>query len=325
MRKLTLVIIINCLLLLSTSSWAVSNRTNTSWSAWVKELRQEAIDDGISASLFDDLFHNLSPDKKTVNLDRRQPETRLTFNKYRKTRGDAYRINLGKKKYKKYQTLLDEVGGAYGVDPCFITALWGIESSYGHFMGSFPVIKSLATLAYDDRRSAFFRKELLLALHILDGGHVSLSKFKGEWAGGSGMPQFLPSSWHKFAVDYDNDGRKDIWSSHADAFASIANYLVGNGWQTNEPWGVEVNVPYGIDSSLIGYDNEMPLQEWIARGVRPARGFEFPNRNLSASLIQPYGGPSFLVFNNFKVLLRYNNSIFYAGTVAHIADKICRR
>ncbi len=294
------------------------------WSSWVRELRQEAIADGIDPALFDKIFVDIRPDKKTLRLDRSQPETRITYNKYRKTRGDAYRIKLGEKKYKKYRGKIEEIGGAYGVDPCIITALWGIESSYGHYLGNFPVIKSLATLAYDPRRSDFFRKELIYALHILNGKHVDYAHFKGEWAGASGHPQFLPSSWYKFAVDYDQDGYKDIWNNLDDVFASIANYLVQNGWQNGQPWGIEVEVPSGFDSELLGKETKIPISQWYKKGVQPAYGFHYPRYDYEASIIKPYGGPYLMTFNNFRVIMRYNNSIFYAGTVAYIADEICR-
>lgn len=298
----------------------------TKWNRWVAELRTEAIAKGINPELFDDVFRNIkAPDRKTLRLDKSQPETRLTFSKYRKTRGDNYRIKLGQNKYKRYHNILEEVGDNYGVDPCFITAIWGIESSYGHFMGNFPVIKSLASLAYDNRRSEFFRKELLLALEILQEGHVSFADYKGEWAGGSGQSQFLPSSFKRYAVDYDQDGHKDIWKTKPDVFASIANYLHQNGWTANQPWGTEVVLPRRFDRSLIGYEHSRPVEEWQQLGVRSKSGSELPYFPSNAAVIEPYGGPPLLVYDNFRVLLKYNNSTFYAGTVCYIADKICRR
>lgn len=295
-----------------------------SWNSWVQDLRAEAIQDGIDPALFDRLFADIRPNKKTLHLDRTQPERRITFVKYRNTRGDAYRIKLGQKKYKKHRAKLEEIGNAYGVNPCMISALWGIESSYGHYMGNFPVIRSLATLAYDKRRGDFFRKELIYALHILNDNHVDIDKFKGEWAGASGHPQFLPSSWHKFAVDYDQDGYKDIWTNLDDVFASIANYLVKNGWESGEPWYIEVDVPYGFDQSLLGKETKMPISQWYQQGVYPASGFAFPEHDLQASIIKPYGGPYLMTFNNFNTIMRYNNSTFYAGTVGYVASEICK-
>jgi membrane-bound lytic murein transglycosylase B len=192
-------------------------------------------------------------------------------------------------------------------------------------MGNFPVIKSLATLAYDSKRQAFFRKELFLALHILNDGHVTLDRFKGEWAGASGQPQFLPSSWVKYAVDYDGDGRKDIWESKPDVFASIANYMKINGWKTGEQWAIYVKLPAGFDMKLEGKSTIKPVSEWNALGVRTTTGEPLPHQDWQASLVQPNGGPVFLAYPNYKMILRYNNSIYYAGAIGYLADKICQR
>lgn len=199
-----------------------------------------------------------------------------------------------------------------------------METSYGTYMGNFPVVKALATLAYDSNRKDFFRKELFIALHILNDGHVSLADFKGEWAGASGQPQFLPSSWVKYAVDYDGDGRKDIWRSKPDVFASIANYMKQNGWQTGEPWAIQVKLPHKFDMAMEGKNIVKPVSEWNAMGVRTEGGELLPFQNLQASIVQPLGGPTFLTFPNYKMILHYNNSIYYAGAIGYLADKICQ-
>lgn len=298
---------------------------NSNWHQWVSQLRDQAIAEGIEPQLFDRAFENIKPSRRVKHFARTQPEHRLTFSKYRKTRASKYRILLGKRKYKKYQDLLNEVGTEYGVDPCFIVSLWGMETSYGSFMGKFPVIKSLATLAYDSKRKSFFRKQLLLALHIVNDGHVSLYDYKGEWAGASGQPQFLPSSFSKYAIDYDRDGRKDIWRTKADVFASIANYLKNKGWKTGEPWALEVRLPRSFDMKLEGKKIRKPVSEWQAMGVRLPSGDALPRQDLEASIVKPYGGPAFLAFTNFRVIMRYNNSTYYAGSIGYMADKICRR
>jgi membrane-bound lytic murein transglycosylase B len=294
------------------------------WENWLKDLRQEAAAKEVKPQLFDRIFNTRTPSKRHIQLDRSQPETRLTFYKYRDTRGDQYRIKLGRQEYKRYEDILEEVGKQYGVNPCFIVALWGLESSYGRFMGSFDVIRSLATLAYDGRRSEFFRKELLLALKMVNDGHVALEDFKGEWAGGSGHPQFLPSSWNKHAVDYDLDGRKDIWKTHADVFASIANYLHQNGWQAGQPVMVTVTLPDDFDQNLLGYKQEKTVREWQQLGVRIKPHQGPVDTSLRVSIVQPYGGPILMAFNNFKVLLKWNYSSFYAGTVNYVAEQICQ-
>ena len=302
----------------------LSFATSEKWQAYITQLRHEALAQGIRPQVFDEAFEGIhEPSRKVLHLDRTQPEKRLTFVKYRDTRADAYRIKLGRNELKKHEALLSQVSQEYGVNPCFITSLWGLETSYGRFMGSFPVIKSLATLAYDNRRASFFRKQLFYALHILNGDHISLKDFKGEWAGASGQPQFLPSSWHYYAVDHNNDGRKDIWKTHGDVFASIANYLVKHGWQSNQPWSVVVQLSSNFDQSLLTRNVTKTVAEWRRLGVQIISD-QHIDPNLLASVIEPYGGPTMMIFNNFKVIMKWNRSIYYAGTVGYMAEQICR-
>lgn len=294
-----------------------------SWSQYVATLRAEAIAQGIRPEVFDEAFAGITePHRKVLNLDRSQPEHRITFLKYRNTRADNYRIVLGRKELKKHQALLEQVSQKYEVSPCFIVSLWGLETSYSRYMGDFPVIKSLATLAYDNRRAEFFRKQLFHALHILNEGHIDLTHFKGEWAGASGMPQFLPSSWHAYAVDYDGDGKKDIWTTYSDAFASIANYLVSNGWKAGQPWAVTATLPSHFPQHLLTREVKKTVAEWQSMGVRLSRPVD---PNLMASVVEPYGGPAMVVFNNFDVIMKWNRSIYYAGTVGWMAEQVCRR
>ncbi len=297
-----------------------------SWNEWVLQLKKEAIEQGIDENLFDRVFATIpGPNPQVLHLNHTQPEHRITFFQYRDTRAGKYKIFLGRRELQKHRTLLQNVGRDFKVDPCFIVALWGMESDYGHVTGNFPVIKSLATLAYESNRSARFRKELLLALQIVNSKQISLAKFKGEWAGASGQPQFLPSSWFKYAVDYDHDGRKDIWTSYPDVFASIANYLAKNGWRLDEPWAIVVKLPDHFNQHFIGKDTQRLVKQWNKLGVRTQSGASLPHQDLSASIVQPDGGPTFLIFDNFRTLLSYNNSIYYAGTVGYMADRICQK
>lgn len=306
------------------SSFAFANQQN--WNQWIAQVRQEALSQGISPQLFDEAFAGMhEPSRQVKGLSHSQPEHRLTFAKYLHSRVDDYRVVIGRKQFERNRAVLEKIGKEYGVDPCFIVSFWGMESSYGSYMGNFPVIKSLATLAYESNRPEFFRKELFLALHILNDGHVSLAQFKGEWAGASGQCQFLPSSWVKYGVDYDGDGRKDIWSSKPDVFASIANYMKQNGWQTDEPWAIHVKLPAHFDMKLEGKSIVKSVREWNEMGVRTESGQPLPYENLQASIVQPYGGPVFLAYPNYKMILRYNNSIYYAGAIGYLADKICKR
>lgn len=312
-------------LTLSSISLCTNVLAKQSWSEYVKQLRQEAMTQGIRPEVFDRAFADIhEPNRQVLHLDRTQPEKRLTFIKYRNTRADAFRIKLGRSELKKYQPLLQEISQRYGVSECFIVSLWGLETSYGRYMGNFPVIKSLATLAYDNRRAAFFRTQLFHALHILNGDHVALKDFKGEWAGASGQPQFLPSSWHDYAVDYNGDGKKDIWKTHADVFASIANYLVQHGWQRGEPWAVKVKLPGNFNKDLLTREVTHTVAEWEKMGVSPIDG-KLPRGDLQASVVEPYGGPALMIFKNFKVIMKWNRSIYYAGTVGYMAEQVCRR
>lgn len=298
---------------------------NESWNQFVAGVREEALKEGIPPTLFDEAFAGITePSRQVKSFSHSQPEHRLTFLKYRNTRVDNYRIAIGRKEYKKNKEVLEDIGKEYGVNPCFIVSFWGMETSYGTYMGNFPVIKALATLAYDSKRKDFFRKELFIALRILKEGHVSLEDFKGEWAGASGQPQFLPSSWVRYAVDYDGDGHKDIWKSKPDVFASIANYMKQNGWQAGEPWAIQVKLPANFDMKMEGKATVKPVSEWNTLGVRTESGQTLPYQNLQGSIVQPLGGPTFLTFPNYKMILRYNNSIYYAGAIGYMADKICQ-
>jgi membrane-bound lytic murein transglycosylase B len=320
MYRFALTVFISTLLV--TSVHAASKQ----WDQWVADVRVEALEQGIRPEVFDAAFRTITePSKQIKGLAKSQPEHRISYYQYRDSRIDAYRITIGRKKYQQYHDLVTAIGNDYGVDPCFVLAFWGFETSYGSYVGNFPVIKSLATLAYDSNRPEFFRRELFIALHIVNDGHVTLDHFKGEWAGASGHPQFLPSSWVDYAVDYDHDGHKNIWDSIPDALASIANYMKKNGWHANEPWAITVKLPAQFDSTLMGKSITKPVREWQALGVRTEQGGALPNQDLMASVIQPNGGPVFLAYPDYKMILRYNNSIYYAGSIGYLADKICQR
>lgn len=313
------------LIFLTFGFFLTSAEAEQTWAAFVEGVRQQALAEGVRPEIFDEAFADIkAPNPKVLHFDRTQPEKRITYIHYRDTRADPFRIKLGRMELKKHRVLLTEIGEKYGVDYCFIVSLWGLETSYGRVMGNFPVIKSLATLAYNNRRADYFRMQLLLALQILNGGHVSLKDFKGEWAGASGQPQFLPTSWRDYAVDYEGNGRKDIWKSKPDVFASIANYLMKNGWKAGQPWAIEVVTPHEFNPDLMSRKIVKTVREWEELGIRPSEG-SFPDPNLMASIVKPDGGPAFMVFNNFNVIMRWNRSIYYAGTVGYMADQICQR
>jgi membrane-bound lytic murein transglycosylase B len=293
--------------------------------AWLKAFRKEAMERGIPAAIVDQSLAGIAPIPRVLELDRRQPETTLTFDEYITRVVNGARVETGRTRLQEHREVLARVSQTYNVQPRFIVALWGIETDFGRLTGTFSIIASLATLAYDGRRSAFFREELHNALKIVAGGHIAPQELRGSWAGAMGQSQFMPSSYLAYAVDFDGDGRADIWNSRADVFASAANYLSKVGWRGEETWGREVRLPDGFDRSLVDHTKiQKPLTEWQALGVRRTDGGDLPSRELTASLIQPGGaeGPSFLIYNNYRVLLRWNRSLYFATAVGFLADRI---
>lgn len=294
-----------------------------SFPAWLADLRQDARANGISSRIFDTAFAGIEPIPRVIELDRRQPEGTMTFAEYRSRVVSEKRVEEGRRMLQENAALLEEIQGRYGVPARFIVALWGVETSYGRVTGNFPVVGALATLAYEGRRAAFFRGELMNALRILQQGHITPDEMRGSWAGAMGQSQFMPSSFLRFAVDYDGDGRRDIWGTRADVFASIANYLASSGWVTGLTWGREVRVPPGI--AVGGADDRRPLAEWARRGVVQVDGSPLPVADVDAGLVAPdrdRPSPIFAVYENYRVLLRWNRSNYFGLAVSEIADRI---
>lgn len=294
---------------------------------WLKGLRKDAAAAGISKATLDRALTGLQPNPRVIELDRNQPEFTMTFDQYLERIASDERAKLGRAKLAEHRALLEEIGAAYGVQPRFIVALWGVESLYGQRLGDFEVIQALATLAHDGRRSKFFRGQLIDALKILQEENMDPALLKGSWSGAMGQSQFIPSSYHSFAVDYDRDGRRDIWGSLPDVFASIANYLKKNKWRDDQTWGREVELPPGFNRNLIGPDGERKLIEWQRLGVRAAGGATLPVRDFDAYLLQPggEGGRAYLVYANFKTILRWNRSDYFGVAVGTLADKVGAR
>lgn len=293
--------------------------------AWLKAFRKEAIERGVPAAIVDQSLAGVAPIPRVLELDRRQPETTLTFDEYIARVVNGARVETGRARLQEHRDVLTRVSQTYNVQPRFIVALWGIETDFGRLTGTFSIIASLATLAYDGRRSAFFREELHNALKIVARGNIAPQELRGSWAGAMGQSQFMPSSYLAYAVDFDGDGRADIWNSRADVFASAANYLSKVGWRGEETWGREVRLPDGFDRSLVDHTKiQKALAEWQSLGVRRTDGGDLPSRELTASLIQPggAGGQSFLIYNNYRVLLRWNRSLYFATAVGFLADRI---
>jgi len=292
---------------------------------WLLSLKADALKRGISEATFDIAMNDVVIIPKVKKLDKKQPETQITFNDYYKRTVNNKRVNIGKNKYKKHKNDLLKIAEVYKVQPRFILAIWGIETNYGTYTGSFSVISSLTTLAYQGRRAKFFRKQLLDAIEIVDKGYIELENMKGSWAGAMGQSQFMPSSYLAYAQDFDKDGKKDIWNNHLDVFASIAFYLKSHGWDYSKTWGREVIVPKDF---LKLYENSKnkskTLKYWADNNIVKINGQKLPNINLKAYLILPDGnmGKAFLVYDNFFKIKKYNASTYYALSIGILADRI---
>jgi len=291
---------------------------------WLDELRSEARKKGISDATLKAALDDIAPVMRVIELDRRQPEFIQTFWTYIRQRVNDERVTRGRTQLAKHRDLLENVHAEYGVPPRYLIALWGLETNFGDYSGSFRVIDALATLAYDQRRPQFFRRELFDALHIVDEGHIAPDAMMGSWAGAMGHMQFIPSTFIGYAVDYTGDGRKDIWGSLPDAFASAANYLSNMGWKPGQIWGREVCLPEDFDLMLASLDIKKTLAEWSSLGVRRSDGAALPQADMEGSILLPQGykGPAFLVYDNFRTILRWNSSINYALSVGYLADRV---
>lgn len=299
------------------------------FAVWLEGVRQEARERGVSEGILDQALAGVKPIPRIIELDRSQPEFKLKVDEYLSRVVTQGRIRYGRELLQRHAAILDEVAVQYGVQKRFIVALWGIETDFGRITGGFPVVDALATLAYDGRRSAFFRKELMLALEILEQGHIRPNDMKGSWAGAMGQSQFMPSSFHNFAIDHDRDGDKDIWGSLPDVFGSIANYLSGSGWRDDLTWGREVSIPAGFDRALIESETRKSLPEWQAMGVRRAGGGALPERPVEGRIVEvtQRDGSSrfFLAYENFETILKWNRSTYFAIAVGTLADALGAR
>ena len=296
----------------------------SAFEAWRQGFRSTALAQGISSRQFDTAFQGVSPNARVIELDRYQPEFSKPIWDYLDTAVSQNRIREGRRNHRRLRRLLRQIEARYHVDSEIVTAIWGLESNYGQNRGDIYTIEALATLAYDGRRARYGARQLVAALKILQAGHVSRENMRGSWAGAMGHTQFIPTSFLALAVDYDGDGKRNIWADDpADALASTANYLQQNGWVQGQPWGVEVVLPAGFDYSKADINNRQSARYWRSLGVRRADGASLPNYS-EASLLLPAGAgnPVFAVYKNFRVIQRYNQSVSYAMSVGHLADRI---
>ncbi|MEQ1869270.1 MAG: lytic murein transglycosylase [Vicinamibacterales bacterium] len=334
----TLLILLGTTLAAQDPSPAPASDVRPSFTEWLEAVRTEAVARGISAATVASALSDIpEPMPVVIERDRTQAETVLPLDTYieRHLRSDT--IRRGREMTSRYRRELDEVASDYGVPAPIIAGIWGIESNFGSFSGSRPTIPALATLAYDPRRSTLFRRELFAALEIVDRGDIEHRRMRGSWAGAMGQPQFMPSSYLDYAVDYDGDGRKDIWTTAVDVFASIGNYLSGHGWASGQPWVQEVatskdvsttiaaDIPRRTGSCSAKRDMTVAktLSEWQEIGVRTVSGRSLPQSAALASLVSGVNR-TFLVFENYDALLEYNCAHAYALSVALLGERIYR-
>lgn len=305
-----------------------------SFDEWLSELRAEAAARGISAELIQQTLTSVEPVEQILERDRTQAEFALDLDAYLKRRLDRSTIRLAQRMATRHSALVTKIGAQYGVPPRILIAVWGLESNFGRFVGVRPTVPTLVTLAYNARRGPMFRNELFTALQIVDRGDIPLQDLKGSWAGALGQPQFMPSSYLLYAQDFDGDGRRDIWKSQPDVFASIAYFLQQHGWTKGQAWGREVKLTAVARATLEEEPRRSegcraarvmtlprPLSYWRKIGVRTTANRPFPAGSAPASLVDT-GSRTFLTYGNYEALLGYNCSHNYAISVALLADRL---
>ena len=290
----------------------------------LQSIKAEAQRQGVPAAVTDRAFQGLTPDQKVADLDSRQPEFSLTYAKYVGNTVTPDRIVKGQQRMTQHRALLDALQAEYGVPPQYIMAFWGIETNYGSFMGDLQVVRSVATLACMTKRQDFFSNETVQALRILNMNHMTREQMRGSWAGAMGNMQFMPSTFMKWGVDRDGNGRIDLWTSLPDAFASAANFLRGIGFKPGLPSSEEVFLPQGFPLDQADSTIEKPVRAWAAMGVKKAGGAPLPNVEDPSSIILPAGwrGPAFILYPNFKAVMNWNRSTLYALAVGILAQQI---
>ncbi|MDC1026486.1 lytic murein transglycosylase [Candidatus Thioglobus sp.] len=308
-----------CLIFLTSSVFASSH----SFEEFLDQVRKTATEQGVSKSTIDKAFFELTLRPSAIASDKAQAEFNQNFWHYVNKRVSKVRLNNGKDTLKKNASLLSKTSEKYGVPAYVIVAFLGLESNYGNYMGSESLIRSLATLAYDKRRSKFFTRELIAVLKLMDKKTIPFDA-TGSWAGAMGAVQFMPTNVIAYGVDANNDGKVDLWNEKADIYASAANFLNKLGWKNGEKWGREALIPKNFDYQLTGLNNEKTVNEWAALGVRRGNNSNLPKSNFKASLIVPMGhrGPAFLVYRNFDTIMGWNRSILYALSVAYLSDRL---
>ncbi|MGH9161534.1 MAG: lytic murein transglycosylase [Vicinamibacteraceae bacterium] len=313
----------------------VTARVAPPFAMWLQGVREEALRRGIRPETVREALDRVEPVERILQRDRAQATGSGDREAYIKRRLTPAMVRAARRQLARHRSVLAQIEDAYGVQRRFIVAIWGLESSFGRLSGRQPMIPTLATLAYDPRRTDFFRQELLAALQILDRGDIELTEMRGSWAGAMGQPQFMPSSYLTFAQDFNRDGRADIWATPADVFASIAYYLKSHQWSAERTWGRRVRVPNARRAAIEKaapprgagcravheMSRPLPLSAWDELGVRRANGARLPHVDVEASLVRSNARTAYLVYPNYETLLQYNCAHGYALSVGLLADR----
>ncbi|MDO3386578.1 lytic murein transglycosylase [Gilvimarinus sp. SDUM040013] len=330
------------LLLLAGATWAQAEEDNSDFYQWLDALRAEAAQKGISESTLEQAFAGITPPvKRIIKNDRSQAEVVETYDGYLSRRLSDWKKTTGRKLADEHEQVLKQVSEHYGVQPRFLLAIWGMETNYGTFPLKESAFNVLATLAYDKRRGAYFRKEFLAALEMVDSGFPTMAEMKSSWAGALGQSQFMPTSYQSYAQDFDGDGKKDIWGSEADVFASIAYYFNSRGWRDDQTWGRAIRFPPGGEAALMADQDRgvtpdadckrfkslgawRDLRKWQELGVRRADGSDLPDVSIPAALIVADKGDNrgYVVYRNFCTLMSFNPAFKYALSIGLLSDEL---
>ncbi|XOV83783.1 MAG: lytic murein transglycosylase [bacterium] len=308
-------------------SWREQTHAQASpevWASCVSGLKQTALQSGISAATVNDVFADINQLPRVIASDRSQPEFTQTFTEYYNKRVTEFRVSKGRNLLATHAPLLARIQEKTGVPPQYLVAFWGLETNFGSYFGTLPIPSALATLACDSRRADFFTRELMATLEIVDTGDIAADELIGSWAGAIGHMQFMPTTFLAYAQDEDGDGRRDLLGSISDALLSGGSYLASMGWEPGYRWGREVKLPDNFDYSLTGSDEWRPLSEWADLGITDTAGRPLESMPLDSALLLPTGhkGPAFLVYPNFRIIMKWNRSEFYALSVGRLADRI---
>ena len=290
------------------------------FTGFLAAVQRDAVAQGVRSGTVSSVLSRAEYLPHVIELDHQQPEHTMTLSGFLEKVVTPQKITDGRAELAENQPLLTRVYQRFNVQPRFIVALWAVESNFGKVMGNYSVVSSLATLAYEGRRAAYFRPELIAALRIIDEGNIRSDAMLGSWAGAMGQCQFMPSTFLNYAVDFDGDGKRDIWGDRADVLGSIANYIAQLGWRGDQSWGRPVVVPANFDTRLTGLDVRRPTADWSRMGVHPADASPLPSGD--ASLVMPDGstGPALLVNDNFRTIMKWNKSTYFAAAVGMLAD-----